>query len=494
MSINLFDANFYRAANPDLAAAGLTTDTQLLSHFQSYGIDEGRLFSSLANLNFYRSSNPDLAAAGLTSNRQAFNHLQNNGVAEGRRFSQFVDINFYLNANGDVNQAFGGNRERSLEHLRNNGVAEGRSFSPFIGVADETGTVNSLNYYLEVNPDVEQAFGGDRVQALQHLELNGVAEGRSFSPFVDLGYYLANNSDVNQAFGGNKARAFEHLVTSGLNEGRRFSPAFDVNFYRNNYPDLTNAGLRSNQQLFQHWVTYGVVIDERSGTSDPGNSFGTALNLGSPNLSLTGFNGSINSSDTDDYYRFTLNESRNIGIGIGGLSADLDLTLFDAGGNTLLSSSAEDITTDTVGYFNLNPGTYYIHVDQGTSNASSNYNLLIDIEPSVDAGSINDTAYILTPRVAPYRTVIRDSVGGSDTDDYYQVTLLEDGSLSVELDPFSTDADLYLYDSNGVEIDVSLEGGTDIDSIERFLTAGTYFLQVDGISSNTNYELQIDFV
>ncbi len=94
MAVDLFDANFYRAANPDLTTAGLTTDTQLLSHFQNSGIDEGRLFSPFANINFYRSSNPDLAAAGLNSNRQLYEHLQNNGVAEGRRFSPFADINF----------------------------------------------------------------------------------------------------------------------------------------------------------------------------------------------------------------------------------------------------------------------------------------------------------------------------------------------------------------------------------------------------------------
>ena len=87
MSVNLFNANFYRAANPDLAAAGLTTDGQLLSHLQTSGLDEGRAFSPFVNLNFYRSSNPDLATVGLNTNRQLYDHLQNSGVAEGRRFS-----------------------------------------------------------------------------------------------------------------------------------------------------------------------------------------------------------------------------------------------------------------------------------------------------------------------------------------------------------------------------------------------------------------------
>ena len=90
MAVNLFDANFYRAANPDLASLN---DAEALSHFQNYGLNENRPFSAFANLNFYRASNSDLASF---NNQQAFDHLQNFGVAEGRPFSQFVDINYYL--------------------------------------------------------------------------------------------------------------------------------------------------------------------------------------------------------------------------------------------------------------------------------------------------------------------------------------------------------------------------------------------------------------
>ncbi len=41
MPVNLFDVNFYRAANPDLASLD---DAQALSHFQTYGLNEGRAF------------------------------------------------------------------------------------------------------------------------------------------------------------------------------------------------------------------------------------------------------------------------------------------------------------------------------------------------------------------------------------------------------------------------------------------------------------------
>lgn len=57
MSVNLFDANYYRAANADLRSFN---DTQALDHFQRFGLNEGRAFSSLVDLNFYRASNSDL--------------------------------------------------------------------------------------------------------------------------------------------------------------------------------------------------------------------------------------------------------------------------------------------------------------------------------------------------------------------------------------------------------------------------------------------------
>lgn len=305
-------------------------DSQALSHFQTSGLDEGRAFSPFANLNFYRSSNPDLAAVGLNTNRQLYDHLQNSGVAEGRRFSPFVDT----------------------------------------------------TYYLIVNPDVSQAFVGNREQALEHLRSSGVNEGRSFSPFVDLNYYLFTNSDVNQVLGGNRTRALEHLEIVGLDEGRQFSPAFDVNFYRNTYPDLTNAGLTNNRSLFQHWVTTGDAVDGRSGTPDPGNTLNTALNLGSlAATSATFFNDFVGSNDTYDYYRLTLNESRTIGASVFGLSADLNLALLDSNGTVIPNSSVPDSAGDSVASI-LNPGTYFIQVNQGVPNASSNYTLLVTVVPA----------------------------------------------------------------------------------------------------------------
>jgi hypothetical protein len=95
----------------------------------------------------------------------------------------------------------------SFNHLQNNGVAEGRRFSPFV----------DLNFYRNANPDLTNL---SNEQAFTHLQTNGINEPRRFSPFVDLNFYLAANQDVAQAFGGNRQQAFTHLQTNGINEPR----------------------------------------------------------------------------------------------------------------------------------------------------------------------------------------------------------------------------------------------------------------------------------
>ncbi|MBD2184489.1 hypothetical protein H6S82_20370 [Planktothrix sp. FACHB-1355] len=260
MSIDLFDASYYQAANPDLAKAGITTEAQLRAHFERVGLNEGREFSPFVNLNVYRASNGDLQAAGLTTNQQLLAHLQNKGVAEGRNFSQFGDIKFYLQSNNDVNQFFQGNREQAFLHLKNNGVKEGRLFSPVV----------DLNFYRDVNSDLKSL---DNNQALQHLAMFGVAEGREFSYPLNLNYYDLNNPDLLTYYASTRNLSTEavldnpaelssynkfilsHFATFGIREGRRSSDEFDVNYYRSANKDL--AGL-SNEQLYDHFRNFGI--------------------------------------------------------------------------------------------------------------------------------------------------------------------------------------------------------------------------------------------
>ena len=155
---NVFDANFYRAANHDLA--GLN-DAQALSHFQAYGLNEGRSFSPFVDLSFYRASYSDLANF---NNSQLLDHLENHGVSEGRIFSPIFDLDYYRANNSDLARL---NNEQLFIHLESYGVTEGREFSRIFNV----------NYYKSHNSDLAAAKLTN-IQLLDHFELSGLREGR----------------------------------------------------------------------------------------------------------------------------------------------------------------------------------------------------------------------------------------------------------------------------------------------------------------------------
>lgn len=171
MTVNVFDVNYYRNLNPDLASAGLTTDAQLVDHFVRFGVNEGRAFSPFVNLDFYQAGNPDLAAAGITAPLQVFYHLQGSGIAEGRRFSYGFNPSFYRAANPDLVAAGLTNNEQLFEHFRASGVNEGRISAENFNV----------RFYLDANPDL-RAVGFNFAQAFQHYVRFGIREGRPAVP------------------------------------------------------------------------------------------------------------------------------------------------------------------------------------------------------------------------------------------------------------------------------------------------------------------------
>jgi ketosteroid isomerase-like protein len=205
VAIDLFDAQYYAAENPDLAAAGIKTEAKLREHFQRYGLLEGRKFSHWVDLNYYRNSNSDLKNFNYA---ELLNHLENNGVREGRRFSQAFDLNYYLANNADVNQAVGGDKERAFQHLITKGINEGRAI-----LRGEN--KDFLSNYLTLNPDVNKAVGGSLEGALEHLITYGVAEGRQGSQ-ESFGADSANLQVVEQmyeALGRGDYTSFQDLLT-----------------------------------------------------------------------------------------------------------------------------------------------------------------------------------------------------------------------------------------------------------------------------------------
>lgn len=367
MPSNLFDANFYRSANLDLRNY---SDVDARSHFQNYGLDEGRSFSPFVDLSFYRASNPEL---GLSTNRQAFENLSNYGIAEGRKFSSIFDLNFYRQQNSDLSNY---SNEQLFDHLRSNGVTEGRMVS----------SVFDVNYYLAVNPDVNQAVGGNKLAGLNHFEITGLGEGRRFSVAFDVNYYRNAYPDI--ANYSNK-QLLEHLSNYGLYEGRTTADGFDVRYYLAQNPDLSQKNL-SYKQAYEDFVSSGLDMGRNASgyiQSDfAGNSFESARQVSLNSQSVI-IRDAVGDTDTSDIYKFDINPQKvNLSVKLKGLSANAEIELLDMQGNRLASSVYQGTTAEAIDYQNLGIGSYFVRVYQGNVAANTNYNLTLAVT------SISDTA------------------------------------------------------------------------------------------------------
>lgn len=75
--------------------------------------------------------------------------------------------------------------------------------------------------------------------------------------------YMDLNPDVRIAVGGNHRAAYDHFLAQGLLQGRRASIEFDVVYYLNAYPDLKQAFGNDPVKALKHWQTYGMAEGRR---------------------------------------------------------------------------------------------------------------------------------------------------------------------------------------------------------------------------------------
>ncbi|MGL5196098.1 MAG: hypothetical protein ACRC8Y_21125 [Chroococcales cyanobacterium] len=468
MALNLLDADFYRAVNPDLR--GLNNQ-QALEHLVNFGLNEGRLFSPVVDLDFYRRKNPGLTTAGLTTRRQFYDHLSNFGVRENRPFSLVFEPGFYNNSNRDLSPAGVVGSEALFNHFQNFGINEGRASA----IAFDT------NFYRIANPDLQQAGLNNR-QLVEHFQFIGVNEGRTSSPNFNVRFYLAANPDLQQAFGFNFRQAFEHYLSAGIQEGR-----------------VATSGGTPLQPL--------PPPPQPPVPPGPGNTPQTALNLGT----LTGvrtFNESISPTDPNDFYRFSLSGPTNLNVVINGMTQDANLELFfdsnndgfvDATERVGLSTQPGTLQDSITGFFTA--GNYFVNVSQGVPGAQTPYNLNLIANPVTGdlGGNTPNTATNLGILSGTRR--IDDFVGDADPLDYFRFVLNDVRDVNLLLTGLNDDADLRLYqgvNTNGaVEegnlIAQSIQSGTTPEALSRTLTPGDYLVLVspgfEGV--NTNYSLTL---
>ncbi len=214
MTVNLFDANYYRSVNADLQQLN---DEQALEHLLTFGLNENRQFSRIVNLDIYRANNPDLAAAGLTTNRQLFAHLQEFGVKEGRKFSNVLDLNFYKANNADLANF---TSEQLFQHFQDFGLNEGRLGVPNVDTSLAINSASATPYIMP--PVIPPTYSGNsNISPPGSLPLAPNTDLPSFDPVgTDTGDVL--NASIDMAVNNFNMSLNESVGNSDPNDYYRF--------------------------------------------------------------------------------------------------------------------------------------------------------------------------------------------------------------------------------------------------------------------------------
>jgi len=249
-----FDAAYYLAHNPDVAAAA---GVDPLQHYLTYGWKEGRDPNAFFSTTYYLAQNPDVAAAHVNP----LEHFEYYGWKEGRDPSLNFSIGKYLAAYPDVKAA----GVDPLQQFLTAGRAQGRVASPVTPPATAADPLVDKAWYLAQHPDV--AASGEDASANYHR----VSWKLGYNPdqFFDTTYYLKANADVAAA----GLDPLVHFETYGWKEGRQPSLAFSDDKYLANNPDVAAAKL----DPLVHYLTYGqaegrmtfINAPQATGAPDP---------------------------------------------------------------------------------------------------------------------------------------------------------------------------------------------------------------------------------
>ena len=195
----LFDAEFYRAANPDVTGARMVP----LTHYLVTGGREGRAPHPLLDEVHYGAQNAEvLAATGLT----CLEHYERAGAALGCSPHPLFDVGHYLSQGVTLSRG-----EDPLSHYLRQGWRE--RLTPHV-LFDPAWYGRQSAEPLEIAP-------------LLHYLTVGWREGRSPHPLFDPQWYL--NQDSGLAAAG--VEPLTHFLTTGAREGRNPSPWFDLAHY-----------------------------------------------------------------------------------------------------------------------------------------------------------------------------------------------------------------------------------------------------------------------
>ncbi|NYT82750.1 hypothetical protein H0A70_14770 [Alcaligenaceae bacterium] len=161
---------------------------------------------------------------------------------------KIFSLKWYLDHNSDVAAAVAQGLVDAFQHFEQYGKAEGRSMGPLFDV----------DLYLEQNPDVAAAVARGETTAYDHFMQYGGGEGRAPSALFDEAFYLLQNPDVAAAVQAGAMTAVQHFLAYGQSEPRPFNPSIDLGAYLQANPDIAEAVQNGFISAMEHLMVYGA--------------------------------------------------------------------------------------------------------------------------------------------------------------------------------------------------------------------------------------------
>jgi hypothetical protein len=209
-----------------------------------------------------------------------------------------------------------------------------------------------------------------------------------------------------------------------------------------------------------------------------------------------GFTVGRSGRDQEDWIRFNLDKESLVELNLGRLSQNIDMTLYDGDGQTIISkANREDRANDNISVI-LDEGTYYAQVFP-KGNARSEYRLTATVGPIGglqefevgDLQSLEGSSYSqLGERIGFTSSGVRNTIDRY----FFTVSGKDDSDVEIDLTGLGGDANITLYESDGSFLFDSRESGRSNENISETLEPGKYYVDVEPQNAaKTKYNLDI---
>ncbi|MCU0534488.1 MAG: pre-peptidase C-terminal domain-containing protein [Hydrococcus sp. Prado102] len=436
---------------------------------------------------------------GLLNNPQTFNDsISSTDTNDFYRFSLSSRSNFNLALNGLSNDANVQLIDRNGNNIQtsNKTGTNAESISRTLNAGDyfvrvyPNGSISS-NYTLNMNAAIADSAGNTLTNANNFNTLNGNKKVTDYVGGIDPNDYyrfsVSDRSSLNLTVNGMSANADVQFLDSN---GNVLQSATNTGTTAESISRTLDAGTYYVRVFPVNGANTNYTLDLTARLMDnAGNTLDTARNVGSLSGTRT-FNDAVNTSDTNDYYRFNLTNNSNFSLTLNGLGADANVQLLNSAGSILSSSSNTGKTAESISA-TLNAGDYFVRVFPNGS-ISTNYQISLTANAVPVDGAGNTLATARNLGILNGTQTMSDAVGTGDTNDYYRFSLLDNSDFSLALNGLSNDADVQLLDRNGSVIKTSLNGGATAESLSATLNTGDYFVRVYPYGSiSTNYQISL---